>query len=79
MKKVTGANGYEVSRSVKKNGKYTTIKRVSSKTISYTQKKLTKNRTYYFRVRAYKIVNGKKIYSGWSRVKSVRVKRYSVC
>ena len=43
-------------------------KSVSPKTIKATKKK------YYVRVRTYKIVNGKKVYSSWSKVKSVKTK-----
>ena len=38
-----------------------------------TIKKLTKNKTYYVRVRAYKTVKGKKIYGAYSSVKKVKV------
>ena len=43
-------------------------KSVSPKTIKATKKK------YYVRVRTYKIVNGKKVYSSWSKVKSIKTK-----
>ena len=40
----------------------------------YTIKKLKKKK-YYVQVRAYRTVNGKKIYGDWSKVKSVKVKK----
>ena len=43
-------------------------KTVSPKTIKAAKKK------YYVRIRTYKIVNGKKVYSAWSKVKSVKTK-----
>lgn len=43
-------------------------KSVSSKTIKAAKKK------YYVRIRTYKTVNGKKVYSAWSKVKSVKTK-----
>jgi outer membrane biosynthesis protein TonB len=43
-------------------------KSVSPKTIKAAKKK------YYVRIRTYKIVNGKKVYSSWSKVKSVKTK-----
>ena len=43
-------------------------KTVSPKTIKAAKKK------YYARIRTYKIVNGKKVYSSWSKVKSVKTK-----
>ena len=35
---------------------------------------LKKGKTYYVKVRTYKTVKGKKYYSGWSKVKTVKVK-----
>ena len=43
-------------------------KSASPKTIKAAKKK------YYVRVRTYKTVNGKKVYSSWSKVKSVKIK-----
>lgn len=74
-KKVSGVTGYEVYRSTKKSSGYkrvTTIKKAS--TTSYTNKKLSSKRKYYFKVRAYKTVNGKKLYSAYSSPKQVKVK-----
>lgn len=74
-KKVSGADGYEIYRATSKDGKYTkvtTIKKGSTK--SYTDKKLTSGKTYYYKVRAYKKVNGKKVYSSYSKVQSKKVK-----
>lgn len=74
-KKVKGATGYEVYRSRKKTSGYkkvATAKKAS--TVKFTSTKLTKNKTYYFKVRTYRTVNGKKVYSDFSKVKSVKVK-----
>lgn len=67
-KKVSGANGYEVYMSTKKSGKYKKIKTATYKQNSYTRKKLNKGKKYYFKVRTYRKVNGKKLYSAWSKV-----------
>jgi hypothetical protein len=40
----------------------------------YTFKKLKSKKTYYVKARAYKVVNGKKIYGNWSKIKKVKVK-----
>ena len=45
-----------------------------NKSTSYTGKNFTKGNTYYVRMRAYKTINGKKIYGAWSTVKSVKSK-----
>ena len=75
-KKVSGVNGYEIQvatdKKFKKNKKTVTIKK--QKTIKTTVKKLKAKKKYYVRVRTYKIVNGKKVYSSWSKVKSVKTK-----
>lgn len=74
-KKVSGASGYEIYRATSKNGKYqkvTTVKKGS--TTSYTNKKLTSKKTYYYKVRAYRTVNGKKVYSSYSSVVSQKAK-----
>lgn len=67
-KNINGETGYQISKSTKKSG--TNI--VSTyKTTSGTYKKVsaTKGKNYYYKVRAYKVVNGKKIYGPWSSVK----------
>ena len=74
-KKISGSNGYKVYRATSKNGKYTLVKTVKSgDTTSYTNTSLTKGKTYYYKVKAYKVVNGSNIYSDYSSVKSVKVK-----
>lgn len=73
-KKLTGASGYQVFYSTSKNGKYKLIKNVSSKKTSYTKTKLKSGKKYYFKVRAYKTIGGKKYYSDHSKIKSVKVK-----
>ena len=55
----------------KKTTKTVKVKKSSKKT---TIKKQKKGKKYFVRVRTYKIVNGKKIYSDWSTVKNVKVK-----
>ena len=75
-KKVGGVKGYQIQvatdKKFKKNKKTVTIKK--QKTTKTTVKKLKAKKKYYVRVRTYKIVNGKKVYSSWSKVKSVKTK-----
>ena len=74
-KKVSGATGYEVYMATSKNGKYSKVKTITkSSTVKYSKTKLKKNKKYYFKVRTYKTVNGKKIYSSYSTVKSIKIK-----
>ena len=75
-KKVGGVKGYQVQvatdKKFKKNKKTVNIKR--QKTTKTTVKKLKAKKKYYVRIRTYKIVNGKRDYSSWSKVKSVKTK-----
>ncbi|MDO5291709.1 MAG: GH25 family lysozyme [bacterium] len=62
--------GYEVYRSTSKNGTY---KRVTSKTgTSVNNTGLEKAKTYYYKVRSYRTVNGKTTYSSYSAISSVK-------
>jgi hypothetical protein len=71
--KVAGANGYNVYRAAKKNGQYKLCKIVkSAKTLKWTDKKTRKKSTYYYKVKAYRTVDGKKVYSAYSPVKQIR-------
>ena len=74
--KVSGVKGYQIQYSsdkkFKKNNKSITV--TKQKTTKATVKKLKSKKKYYVRVRTYKTVNGKKIYSSWSKVKSVKTK-----
>lgn len=74
--KVSGVKGYQIQYSsdkkFKKNNKSVTV--TKQKTTKATVKKLKAKKKYYVRVRTYKTVNGKKIYSSWSKVKSVKTK-----
>lgn len=74
-KKVSGANGYEVYRKAGSGAKYSIVQTINSgNTLSYTNKKLIKNSKYYYKVKAYRIVNGEKIYSSFSTVKQIKCK-----
>ncbi len=74
FKKVSGAKGYQIQYAL--NKKFTKGKKSKfTKKAKYTVKKLKKKKTYYFRVRAYKIVNGTKKYGKWSAVKKLKIKK----
>lgn len=72
----TSVDGYQIYRSTKKNKNFKKIKTLSSRYYnSYQNKKLKKRKTYYYKVRAYKIVNGNKFYGEFSKVKKVKIKK----
>lgn len=73
-KKTAGASGYKVYRATSKKGKYKCVKTASSKTTSFTNKKLKKNKKYYYKVCAF-VKSGKKTYNGaYSTVVMKKVK-----
>lgn len=75
IKKVSGANGYQVRYSTKSNmksAKSVTVKKSTTTTIS----KLKKGKKYYVQVRAYKTDSaGKKVYGAWSKTKNIKIKK----
>lgn len=68
-KKVNGAKGYQVYRSATKSGTYKKIKTTTS--TSFINKNLKSGKKYYYKVRAYRVVNGKNKYSNFSDRKTV--------
>ena len=72
-KKVPNSLGYQIQYATNKK-----FKKAKKKTVKYTfvtLKKLKKKKTYFIRIRAYKIADGKKAYGKWSTVKKVKIKR----
>ena len=73
--KQNGAIGYLLYMATSKNGKYTKIATLKGSTkVSYTKTGLTKGKTYYFKVIAYKTVGSTNIYGANSSVKYVKIK-----
>lgn len=72
--KVSDASGYEIYRAMSKTGIYKKIKTITSgTTTSFTDKSLTKGKTYYYKIRAYKTIDGSKKYSSYSDIISKKV------
>ena len=75
-KPMNNADGYEIQvatdKKFKKNKKSVIINKKNAK--KKTIKNLKKNKKYFVRVRAYKIVDGKKSYGKWSKIKSIKTK-----
>lgn len=70
-KSVSGASGYQVYRSNAKNGEYKRVRTTTGKTSTTYYNNLIDNGTYYYKVRAYRVVKGKKVYGAYSEVKSI--------
>lgn len=74
VKKVSGADGYQIQYSTKSNMK--SAKNVSSSKTTTTISKLSKGKKYYVRVKAYKKDStGKKVAGKWSKVKNLKVSK----
>lgn len=69
------ATGYQIYRSTKKSSGYKKVATVKRSTTSKAISKLKKGKIYYFKVRAYTVVDGKKYYGEFSKVKSVKIKK----
>lgn len=62
--------GYKVYRAVKKNGPYKVVKTTAAS--SYTDRNVKKGKTYYYKVRGFRKVYGKTVYTKTSPVKYVK-------
>ena len=75
-KKVKGAAKYQIYRAASKNGTYKrVVTRSASKCATYKNTKLKAKKTYWYKVRSYKLVGNEKIYSDFSAPKKVTTKR----
>ena len=72
--KVSYASGYSVYVRYPGTRKYVRAVTKSAAVKSVTHKGLSRNKVYYYKVRAYKRVNGKTYYGPFSLIKKVRVK-----
>jgi hypothetical protein len=66
-------SGYQINYSTSSDFTNKTTITVDSETNSYTIDNLTSNKNYYFRVRMYKEIDGKKVYGTYSDVSSITV------
>lgn len=72
-KEISGATGYKVYLSTKKSSGYKCVKTLSGKKrTSYTKYGLSKNKTYYIKIRVLKKAEKTTIQSDYSKVKKVR-------
>lgn len=69
---ISGESGYQIYRSTNAKKSYKKVKTMAANKTAYTDKKLKKGTTYYYKVRAYKKADGKTIYGPWSSVKKIK-------
>jgi len=68
---VEGIDGYEIYRATSKNGKYLLLETTMElETVAASKK----GKTYYYKVRCFTLVDGVKVYSSYSKIKSIKSK-----
>ena len=72
--KVSNVKGYRIAYSTNKSFKTSSTKYKTTTATKITLTKLKKNKTYYVKVCAYKVVDGKRVYGTYSSVKKVTLK-----
>jgi uncharacterized repeat protein (TIGR02543 family) len=70
---VPGATGYRIYRATSINGTYHLVKSTTS--ANWTNDGLTAGKTYYYKVRAYSLVGGTRVYGAYTEAKYVKVKK----
>jgi fibronectin type 3 domain-containing protein len=71
---VARESGYQIYYSTSKTGTYKLLDTTKVNDVSETCGGLKSGRTYYFKVRAFKTVNGNRIYSSFSPAKGIKIK-----
>ncbi len=61
-------DGYQIAKSTKKNTGYKILKTKTQKTFR-SSSGLKKGQTYWYKVRAYRIVDDQKVYTNWAKVR----------
>jgi len=70
---INGAAGYQVWMADAENGTYTIVKSITDGSTSYTKYDLESGKTYYFKLRAYSEVDGKKTFGAYSETEEITV------
>lgn len=75
--KVDSGSGYKIERATSKDGKYTLIKKITNNsTTTYTDTGLTNNKTYYYRIKAYKTISSKEYDGKYSDILTAPCKKF---
>lgn len=70
--RVSNVTGYEIFRKTS-GSSYRKIATVNGRNTAFTNSGLKRGKRYYYAIRAYKVVNGVKVYSNTSRAKGIRM------
>ena len=74
LNKISGARGYQIVYA--NNAKFKGAKGITTSKTSVTLNNLQKNKTYYVKVRAYKLdSSGRKVFGSYSMVKKIKIKQ----
>ena len=73
VKKINGADGYQVFAATKEKGKYKIKLNIKAPKVSGMIKKLKNGKTYYIKIRAYTNTDAKKIYGKDSGIKKIKL------
>jgi hypothetical protein len=74
-KKVSGVSGYYIFRATKKNGSYKKVKAVKKAgTKKWTDRKLSKGKTYFYKIRPFTKISGKTYKGKMSKPAKVKAK-----
>ena len=68
--KAIGVSYYQVYRSISKNGNYALLGTFDEDTTEKVSSSLVTGQTYYYKVRGYRWINGKRVYSPYSNIVS---------
>lgn len=73
-KNIKGETGYQIARSKYKKKNFKVIKTIKSNKAKSVTIKAKKNRKFYYKVRAYQVTDGGKVYGPWSKVRTYKLK-----
>lgn len=69
--KVNGASGYSIYRYSSGSKRYVVIKNTGN--LYFNNRSLRNKTMYYYKIRSYRIVDGKKVYGGYSKIVKIRI------
>lgn len=73
LKKIKGVTGYQIEIGITK--KLRKSRKISFKKSTFIVKKLRAKKQYYIKARAYKVVDGVRHYSKWTKIKKIKMKK----